>query len=265
MSLIDCWGLNEAFRRATLGTPFISHLSSASLPQENFDAWLYNDFVYARSWNYLIARIILSLPSTDDHPSSSEAHELLKGLTDALLKGFEVAQQEIVVFKSKASHRGLPLPHIPDVSSDYKLEAAKSQGQVYSELSSVEGIDASCRTYVEWMQIKLLSKSADGLHDEYHWTTSLAALWMMEKVYCEAMWAVKLGSGFDKLDESTKDFIGWWAKEEFKEYVGYLEGVVATVREGGWGWREEEAKYAVKEVLKLEEGFWSIAEEGLQS
>jgi thiaminase len=262
MSLINLWGLDKAFREASSEAQFISHLASGSIPQKNFDAWLYNDFVYARGCSYLIARLIASLPSINDYPSSSTNREFLEGLRASLLGGYKVIQQELDVFKSKASHRGVPLPIVSSVSPDYELEAAKPQTQAYSELSSLK-IDERCREYLEWMMIELFSKSKEGIHNKYHWTTLLAAVWMLEKVYCEAMWAVKLGSGFNKLDENTRDLISWWAKEEFKEYVEFLQHATETARKGEWGWREEEAEGIIKDVLKLEVGFWSIAEEDL--
>jgi thiaminase len=255
MAVFDDWKLAEPFHRASAGTLFVSHLSNGSLPNKNFNAWLLNDFVYARCWIYYIARLITSIPSSSD---DEDQQKFLENLRKALKEGFKVAEEELDVFKSKASQRGIVLPTIPDISPDYNVEAQKSEKLIFVDLERSEAIEPGCTEYIRWMTITMLSES------EYHWTTLLAVLWMLEKVYCEAMWAVRKGPGFDKLDESTKDFVSWWAKEEFRKYVALLEKDTNTVRNGEWGWKEAQARSAVEQVLKLEEGFWGIAEAGLE-
>jgi thiaminase len=247
-TLLDHWHLKESFARSSTATPFIQSLSAASLPTHNFNIWLYNDFVYARCWTYFIASLISALPRFSPHP-----------LKPTLISGYNVARKELDVFRSKASQRGLTLPSVPDVSADYTIEASIPAAEMYDTLSNLPDIKDGCREYMRWMTCTLLGETP------YHWSTGLAALWMLEKVYCEAMWTVKLGSGFKKLDESTRDFIEWWAKDEFRLYVGTLEGAIDKIREGDFGWKDEEAKEAVVDVLRLEVGFWGMAEHGLSS
>lgn len=199
--------------------------------------------------------MIASLPTTKS--------EFLNDLKSTLESGLDVAKQELEVFKQKASHRNVDLPSVSEVAEDSAEEARKSGWEIYEELSrpDMQAHD-KCVDYMRWMTVTLLAMNENG-EAVYHWTTLLAAFWMLEKTYCEAMWAVKTSEGFDKLDESTRDFICWWAKDEFKEYVANLQDLTDTGRTGGWGWREEEAKRAMQKVLELEVGFWSIAENGL--
>lgn len=116
--------------------------------------------------------------------------------------------------------------------------------------------------YMRFIALTLCGAGTGAGESAHHWTTLLAVLWMCEKVYLDSMVAVRDSEGFGRLEESVKDFVRWWSTDEFAGYIKALEEATEGVR-GSEGWREEEAKWAVGEVLRWERGFWDIATQGL--
>ncbi|KAI5840767.1 hypothetical protein DFP73DRAFT_174555 [Morchella snyderi] len=240
-SLREIWSLD--LTPATSSAPFITLLSSARLPAANFDTWLRNDYIYVHAHTHLLARLIHSLPYT------THLHPLLIG-------GYFTLLSELSLFRSKAAARGVALPDLPAPHPDPGVEAARDPMAVLEALTptAAEG----CAEYMRF----LMELCVDG---GGHWTTLLAVLWVCERVYLDAMVAVRGSEAFKsgKLDEGVRGFVEWWSSKEFSEYVGVVEAEAAAVR-GGDGWREDEAKAAVERVIVLEVGFWAVATEGLQ-
>jgi thiaminase len=244
-SLLSSWSLDTPLNRASIETPFIATLVAGLLPAENFNRWLVNDYVYVHCGAFFLARLITSLPQSEE---ASELGETLRG-------GYKVLLQELNIFRAKAKDRGVVLPEVPPVHSNPEEEAKNVPEDVYKRLATLPGVDPGCREYMHFM--------TSSLQEGWHWTTLLAALWMLELVYYKAMWAVKTGEGFKRLDDSTRDFVEWWSNEDFRGYVETLGDAVDRVKDSE-GWREGEVRQALDGVLAGEMAFWGIAEEGLQ-
>ncbi|RPA92274.1 heme oxygenase-like protein [Choiromyces venosus 120613-1] len=241
--LISLWNLN--LPHATTSAPFVRLLSENQLPDKNFDTWLFNDFLYVRCGTFFLARLITSTPDT--HPIKSAQ----------LIPAYEVLKRELEVFREKALARNITLPKISSADPDFAAESAKATLQILGEL--VEHSAKGCTDYMKFMTETLLDEK------KVHWSTLLTVIWILEKVYLDVMVHVRDSPAFDQgADEVLKDFVRWWANDEFSAWVDALGEAVVELREGEEsGFNEEEAKWAAREVVMWERGFWDIATEGL--
>ncbi|CUS12163.1 unnamed protein product [Tuber aestivum] len=243
--LISLWDLN--IPHATTSVPFARLLSGNQLPGENFNRWLSNDFLYVRCEAFFIARLISSAP---DSLSFKRTH---------LIPAYDVLKRELEVFRQKALVRNVALPKISSPHSDHISESGKTSSEVLSEL--VDHAAKGCAEYMKFMTETLLDEK------NVHWSTLLVVVWLLERVYLDVMVHVRDSPAFDRgADQVLKDFVRWWANDEFAAYVEALGRAVVEVRKDGErsGFGEEEARWAAREVLTLERGFWDTATEGLE-
>lgn len=258
--LLEEWSLTSPLAKASTETRFIQHLAKGTtLPAANFNSWLYNDFVYVRSHIHFVARLIQVLPTEAPDIAEYDANAFLKELDHTLRDGYTVLGAELDEFRKRVGERGLKLPALPPVPASPEEEVQKPLQTLYDELAGIEGVKDGCKEHMKFMLLTL----AGG---DNHWTTLFCVLWLSEKVYCDAMWYIKDSEGFGKLDATTAGFIEWWANDMFKEYVDLLGEGVEKARMKGITWkaRKEEAKIAVAGLLKGEQAFWEMSEEGLE-
>jgi thiaminase len=240
-NLLTSWNLNHKLAQASTETLFIQHLAHGTLPAKNFDDWLYNDYVYVRSHIRFLARLISALPSS----------EVGGELESRLRAGYDVLGAELSEFRRRAEERGIDLPALAPVPDSPEEEAKTPLERAYEELEKVPGVKEGCKTHMRFVLL--------GLPKELQWTTLLKVFWLSEKVYCNAMWFVKEAPAFEGLEGSMRGFVGWWANGEFRGYVDFLEEAVRRV-----GGDEPEVLPALEELLKGEEAFWRMCEEGLE-
>ncbi|KAG0639184.1 hypothetical protein HOY80DRAFT_1045866 [Tuber brumale] len=244
--LISLWDLN--IPHATTSAPFVRLLSRNQLPDENFNKWLYNDFLYVRCGTFFLSRLIASTP---DPLALKRAH---------LIPAYGVLRRESEVFRQKALARTVTLPEISRAHSDHVSESCKPASEILSEL--VGHAANGCAEYMKFMTELLLDEKK-----EVHWSTLLVVVWVLEKVYLDVMVHVRDSPAFDRgADQVLKDFVRWWANDSFAAYVDALGWAVVEVREDGGrsGFREGEARWAAGEVVMRERGFWDIGTEGLE-
>ncbi|KAA8908836.1 hypothetical protein FN846DRAFT_647161 [Sphaerosporella brunnea] len=237
------WNLTRKLAQASTETPFIQHLSAGTLPAKSFDDWLYNDYVYVRSHIRFIARLISVLPA--------EAAEVEARLRD----GYRVLGDELAEFRRRAGERGIHLPSLPAVPQTPEEEDSRALDAAYEELAGIPGVKDGCKVHMKFM-LTLAQPAAAAAAE---WKTLLAVFWASEKVYCDAMWFVKEAEGFARLEASMSGFVGWWANVPFREYVDFLEEAVAKT-----GVKLEEVQGPLEELLRGEEAFWRMCEEGLE-
>ncbi|CCX07330.1 hypothetical protein FPQ18DRAFT_405248 [Pyronema domesticum] len=262
-TLLQSFDLTSALADATINTPFIRHLSSATLPAENFDKWLYNDYIYVRAGIHFTAHLIDSIPRTVPEGINDvdyDANAMLTELKTRLAGGYNTLRDELGEFRKRAEARSIELPALRPVgpilkSVDENPETEIDSEILMEELKTIENVDERCVKHMQFMV---------NLKKE-HWTTQLASLWLSEKVYCDAMWAVKDSAEFGKLEEGIAGFVGWWANDGFREYVGLLERDTGRTQEGeAWGKDRERTRQVLLQLLEGEKGFWGIAEDGLE-
>lgn len=160
------------------------------------------------------------------------------------------------MFRAKALERGVELPVLSPVNEDYRIEAGRSPEDVLAELEP--HAEPGCADYMRFISLTLCGRGTGAGEPAYHWSTLLAALWMCEKVYLDSMVAVRDSADFGKHDAVLQDMVRWWANDAFAAYVGAIEDGTEKAR-GEEGWRDEEARWAVGEVLARERRFWDIA------
>ncbi|KAG0138290.1 hypothetical protein HOY82DRAFT_640543 [Tuber indicum] len=243
--LISLWDLN--IPHATTSAPFIRLLSENGLPHENFNRWLHNDFLYVRCETFFLARLITSTP---DSLALKRTH---------LIPAYGVLRRESEVFRQKAFARAVTLPEISRADSDHVSESGKTASGILSEL--VGHAANGCAKYMKFMTEMLLDEK------KVHWSTLLVVVWVLERVYLDVMAHVRDSPAFDRgADQVLKDFVRWWANDVFAAYVDALGWAVVGVREDveSSGFREEEARWAAREVVMRERDIWDIGTEGLE-
>lgn len=245
-SLLSRWGLQDAMA-AAINPPFIESLAAGTLAPSAWSRWLVNDYVFVSSLHPFLSQLIASMPAS---------HTILP----TLRSGHATLTAELDVFRAKASERHIALP---DVVGAAGVGAASWEGLQALEKAEV---DARCVQYARWLTDS--SKEGEAGLAGRHWTVRLAAYWVLEKVYCDAMWRAKNGEGFARLDTGIREFVEWWANDEFRAYVSKVGEAVKEISEGEGdsgqpsGWRDLEAKSAVETVLRWELEFWAIGQEG---
>ncbi|KAI5817210.1 hypothetical protein BZA77DRAFT_43941 [Pyronema omphalodes] len=261
-TLLESLNLVSLFDDATKNTKFIRHLSNATIPDDNFNKWLYNDYIYVRAHIHFTAHLIDSIPeNTPDSVSEVDydANTMLKELKTRLASGYNILRDELSEFRRRAEARKIDLPSLRPVgpilkSVDENPETEIETEILMEELEKVENVDERCISHMRFMvDIK-----------KEHWTTVLIALWLSERVYCQAMWWVKNSQRFGELEEGIAGFVGWWANEQFLEYVELLETDAKRTQQDAWGAEKERAREVLVQLLEGEKGFWGIAEDGLE-
>ncbi|ANB13308.1 phosphomethylpyrimidine kinase (predicted) [Sugiyamaella lignohabitans] len=212
--LVNSLGVKESFLASSLNSNFVLGLADGTLHSDQFNTWLYQDYIFVR----LV--FPFALATGERIPDSETAYKPLK---DAILGNFEVLKKELALFRQRAAANGVILPVVPEVKDTVEEELNAYGGlkllreieqrypQVYNEVSPFN------ISYVKF----LVEVAADP---RVSWKYLIALYWIIEQCYRDSFASVINSEKFNHAaDQGMKEFVSWWGKNpHFDEFVNIL-------------------------------------------